>query len=48
MIEALGLVVASLSVLVLLVALAGAYIVWRANRRMDDAAAEMAREAGES
>ena len=48
MLETLGFVFAVLSVLVLLVVVFGAYVVWRSHRRMDEAAAAMAREAGES
>lgn len=46
MLETLGIVFSLLSLLLLAAAMVGAYIVWRSHRRMDDAAAAMAREAG--
>ena len=42
MIEAIGIVLAALSAIVAVGALAVVYIIWRSNRRMDDAAAEAA------
>lgn len=46
MIEVLGYILAGLSLMGLTGALLYGYIVWRSHRRMDDAAAEMARQAG--
>lgn len=48
MIEVAAYILAGLSLVIVIGVLIAAYVVWRANRRMDDAAAEMAREAGES
>lgn len=45
MMEALGFVLAGLSLMVLVGALIVGYVVWRSERRMDDAAADAAREA---
>jgi uncharacterized membrane protein YqjE len=45
MIDALVVVFTGLALMSLVGALIVAYVVWRSNRRMDDAAAEMAREA---
>jgi hypothetical protein len=45
MIEAIGTILAALSLMVLVGVLIVAYVVWRSNRRMDDAAAEMAAQA---
>jgi hypothetical protein len=44
MIEVLGYVLAGLSLMVLVGVLIVCYVVWRSNRRMDDAAAEMAKQ----
>jgi hypothetical protein len=43
--EALGYVLAGLSLMVLVGVLILCYVVWRSNRRMDDAAAKAARKA---
>lgn len=47
MIEALGTILAALSAIVAVGAILVGYIIWRSNRVMDNAAAEMAKEAGE-
>ena len=47
MIEALGTILAALSAIVAVGALIVGYVIWRSNRRMDDAVAEAAREAGQ-
>lgn len=47
MIDALVIVFTGRALMSLVGVLIVAYVVWRSNRRMDDAAAEMAREAGE-
>ena len=44
MIEAVGYVLAGLSLVVLAGVLIVGYVVWRSNRRMDDAVAEAARK----
>lgn len=44
MIEALGTILAALSALIAVGVLICCYVVWRANRRMDDAVTEMAEE----
>jgi heme/copper-type cytochrome/quinol oxidase subunit 2 len=45
MIEALGTILAAISAIVAVVALIVGYVIWRSNRRMDDAAAKAARKA---
>ncbi len=42
MIDAIAYILAGLLVLVLLGCMVGAYIIWRSNRRMDDAVEEAA------
>jgi hypothetical protein len=48
MIEAAAAILAGLAAINAGGALIVAYVIWRSNRRMDDAVAEAAREAGES
>ena len=44
MMEALGTILAALSAIVAVGALIVGYVVWRSNRRMDDAVADAARK----
>jgi hypothetical protein len=46
-IEALGTILAALSAMVAVGALIVGYVIWRSARRMDDAVAEAAKEAGQ-
>ena len=48
MIETLGTILAAISAIVALGAAIVGYVIWRSNRRMDDAAEEMAAQARQS
>jgi uncharacterized protein involved in outer membrane biogenesis len=47
MIETLGTILAALTAIVAVGAIIVVYVIWRSYRRMDDAVAEAAREAGQ-